>query len=221
MSDEKKQTMKVDGLGTPGIREVKVDYPGNSYIEKENSDSKKVIHGEVIRKKKTLGQKIRGTFFSGDLNDVVPNLVSDILIPRMQDIFLDLINDGLEMLIHGEVRNRRRSNSFSSLQGRVNYSERYRIAQSNAQPRQSIRSSRVDFDQIILEDQYDAKTVLRNMRDAIAQYGQVSIADLCDYLDITSNYTDNKYGWFNLNDARIRRVSSGYLIDLPDPVPLD
>ena len=47
------------------------------------------------------------------------------------------------------------------------------------------------------------------------------MADLYDLVGMTSNYTDNKYGWYDLRTAYIQGVSGGYVIRLPKPVALN
>ena len=63
--------------------------------------------------------------------------------------------------------------------------------------------------------------VLNQMIDALATYNCVSVADLYDLVGMTSNYTDNKYGWYDLRTAYIQGVSGGYVIRLPKPVALN
>lgn len=60
-----------------------------------------------------------------------------------------------------------------------------------------------------------------HMIDALATYNCVSVADLYDLVGMTSNYTDNKYGWYDLRTAYIQGVSGGYVIRLPKPVVLN
>ena len=47
------------------------------------------------------------------------------------------------------------------------------------------------------------------------------MADLYDMVNITGDYTDTKWGWYDLRGAGVERIRSGYLLDLPRPVPLD
>lgn len=58
------------------------------------------------------------------------------------------------------------------------------------------------------------------MDDLMRKYETVSVADLYELLGLDFNYTDEKWGWVNLDDAGIRRVRNGYLLDLPKPESL-
>ena len=74
---------------------------------------------------------------------------------------------------------------------------------------------------IIIENRGEAEDVLSRMDELIDQYGLVSVADLYDLVGINGNYTDNKYGWFNIRTASVVRVRDGYMIKLPKAVPLN
>ena len=56
-------------------------------------------------------------------------------------------------------------------------------------------------DGIILENGAEADAVLSRMQDIINTYGFASVADLYDLVGITGEYTDNKYGWTNIDNA--------------------
>ena len=61
------------------------------------------------------------------------------------------------------------------------------------------------------------------MEDLLDQYKLVSVADLYDLVGISGDYTDNKYGWTNLRNARVERLryEDGYILKLPKALPLD
>ena len=53
------------------------------------------------------------------------------------------------------------------------------------------------------------------MEELLERFDVVSVADLFDMAGISCNYTDNKYGWTDLRNARVERVRDGYIINLP------
>ena len=67
----------------------------------------------------------------------------------------------------------------------------------------------------------EAEKVLQSMDDLIDTYGIVSVADYYDLVDVTSQYTDNHYGWTDIRNARVVRVSDGYMIKLPKALPIN
>lgn len=53
------------------------------------------------------------------------------------------------------------------------------------------------------------------MDELLSKYESVSKADLHELLGLDITYTDEKWGWVNLDDAGVKRVRSGYLLELP------
>jgi hypothetical protein len=55
-----------------------------------------------------------------------------------------------------------------------------------------------------------------SMKEIIVNYGCVSIADYYDLAGLPSNvYTNTKYGWLDLKDAKVIDSMDGYKISLP------
>lgn len=73
-----------------------------------------------------------------------------------------------------------------------------------------------EYDIPVYSNRVEAETVLNSMKDIIKQYGFVSIADLYDESGLVGkDYTFNKYGWTNLDDAMIIHTTAGYTLSLP------
>ena len=81
--------------------------------------------------------------------------------------------------------------------------------------------ARHDFSEIILDHKHEADDVLITMDAILQEYGRVRVSDLYDLVGITPNPIDDRWGWVNLEHARVRRVGVGYLIDVPVPIALD
>lgn len=186
-----------------------------------------VKRDQVVSTKKPLGKKFAETFMTEDTKDVKSWLLMDVIIPGVKNTILDI----LSMMFFGEVDSRsRRGRSRRDRDDRVNYSSYYR-GSSDRRDRDSRRRSRdrdrydsddrVDFRNIVLRDRGDAEQVINAMRDRIRDNGSASVADLLDLIDVAGRYTDNNYGWDDERDIGIRRVSSGYLIDVAEPKYLD
>ena len=69
----------------------------------------------------------------------------------------------------------------------------------------------------------DAELVKQQMKDVIARYGVVTIADMYEMADpnLTAPYTSHKYGWMDVSGAEAMRVRDGYILKLPRAVPID
>ena len=201
-------------------------FPANSHVAKGelingNTEKKveKVIKGNVVQKKKTFGQKMARTFLEDDTKSVWSYLLYDVLIPAAKSTISDMISGGTEMLLFGTAKGR--STRRDPNKSFVSYSSYY----NKPAPRNDIRDNRsrarLNFDDIILETRWEAEEVLSHMVDLIENYGVASVADLYELVGITGSFTDNKYGWTNLNSATVTRVRDGYLINLPNALPID
>jgi hypothetical protein len=78
-----------------------------------------------------------------------------------------------------------------------------------------------DFDEIVLDQRAEAEEVIDRLYDVVSRYEQATVADLYDLVGLSSTHTDHKWGWTDLRGAGVSRIRDGYLLDLPDPEPLD
>ena len=90
-----------------------MDYQGNSKKEKNNPERpakniEKVITGEVVQKPKNLGRRFKDVFFGGDTKQAAKFVASDVLLPAMRNLIVDMVTKGAERMIYGESNYRRR-----------------------------------------------------------------------------------------------------------------
>lgn len=74
-----------------------------------------------------------------------------------------------------------------------------------------------DLDEIVFMTRVEAEEVLTQMFDILDRFEAVKVADLWELVGQSSNYTDNRYGWTDLQGTNVMRTRGGYLIDLPRP----
>jgi hypothetical protein len=223
MSD-KKEKMKVD-RGGYGTEIIQMDFPSNSHKSKEKTKKQekkveKVTSGKVVKQKKSLGKKFAETFLGDNIESVSSYIIYDIIIPAAKNMISDTVSNGIEMLLFGQTRGSRtrrdRGKSYVSYSNYYKDRDRYRDRQISQRNR-----ARHNFDDIILESRGEAEEVLSHLVDLTEDYGMASVADLYDLVGVTSNFTDNKYGWDNLSSGRVVPVRGGYLLELPRPIVLD
>jgi hypothetical protein len=213
---------------------MSTDYPANSRAAKQQASApkpaekkvEKVVTGAVIQRKKSFGSKLRDTFI-GDSRSVGQYIVSDVVVPAAKEVLHDVVNSYMDRMLGLDRGPVRRSRGVSRPHtGRVNYATNSSIRRD---PREDDRDRRRsdpkrrsnDYEEIILETRVEAEEVIDRMRERLEEYGQVSVADLYDMCDVTSVFTDNKWGWDDLDAARARYTRDGYLLDLPRPIALD
>lgn len=172
-----------------------------------------VKNGTVSEAKPTIGKRIRNLFISEDIGDVKSWLLYDVTIPFVKDTVLDMI----EMAFFGSTRGRtRRTSSSSRSSSQTNYRASYspQNERRDREPDRRPYSSKVNYQDIILSDRYDAKNVVETLYERIEKYGSATVADLLELTGHSSTYPDTCYGWESPTQIGIRRVSDGYLIEV-------
>jgi len=190
----------------------------NGYTDpKEDKKIEKVVEDDVIKKRKSTGDKILSTFIAQDLKTVGQSILTEIIVPGIKDAISKTVSNGIDMLLYGEARTPSKGSYGGSY---VSYASYYDKGRRDDRKRDHVVDRR-DLDEDITLTLQDAKRVLRTLEDIIDKYGQVSVADYYDTLGITSNFTDYKYGWTSVRSARIVPKGGRYMIDLPVATLLD
>lgn len=214
---------------------VPINFPSNAHRKKaaetpkERPAVEKVITGGVIQRKKPFGKKFAEVFVGDDVNNVLAYVFGDVMVPAIKTTMSDMVSEGIERLLFGDTRRSRSTRVGKPVQNYTSYNRYY----DSKQPRPLGRpepqehremSSRAkathDFDEIILRDRGDAEQVLDKLTELIDTYEVATVEDLYDAVDITSTYTDQRWGWYSLAAASVSRVREGYLLNLPKPVAI-
>lgn len=200
------------------------EFPSNSHKSREaevveKKVTEKVIKGTVKKKKKSLISRVSDSMLEDSSSNVLEYIVWDVLVPAAKNTISDIIKGGLDMLLFGEgsapsrqVR-RERGKSYVSYRSyydgdrRDNYRVNHRATHN--------------FDDLIFDRREEAEEVLNRLGDLIDEYNMASVADFYDMVGVTSNFTDQKWGWYNINTARVVRCRDGYTIRLPRTEELD
>jgi hypothetical protein len=193
------------------------NYPSNSHKTREqNTDKKveKVVSGKTSTKKKSGIRKLSDTFLSEDIGNVKNYIFAEVLLPAAKKLVSDIVTNGTNMLLYGEIKNKKGNSS------KVSYSRYY--DDRSRDYRSPVVRNNFDYDEIIFETRGDAEAVLDAMYDILNQYKVVSVAELYDLASITThNYTCNNYGWIDLRGSSVVRVRDGYILKLPRALAID
>jgi hypothetical protein len=96
------------------------------------------------------------------------------------------------------------------------------IGRQSHEDRRTTASVRThDLDDVLLATRVEAETVIDRMYDLLREYEVVTVADLRSLIGWSSSYTDQKWGWTDLQGTDIRRVRDGYILILPKTTSLD
>lgn len=213
------------------MAERKMDFPSNSKsvqpantpgIQAPEKNVEKVVTGAAIQRKKSLGSKIKETFTGEDARSVGVYLFFDVIVPAAKNLIADVANQGTERILFGTSNGRIRSGS-PHRSSHTDYRRMHKSDSDRDSPRTMSSRSRAthNFDEIVIQDRGEAEDVLDQLAEIVAKFGSAAVSDLYELAGISADFTDSRYGWYELRTARIRPVRGGYLIDVPRPIPLD
>lgn len=213
-----------------------MDFPGNSHTEKVKKKKQeeekpvknieKVVEGTVVQRKRGWWRRVQDAMTGDDAQTVGAYILYEVAIPAFRDLIFDIIRNGAERSLYGEVRPSRGSGRGFGRNNVINYGSMSRSRDDrdyrNERREVSSRARRNhDFGEIIIPDRGEAEEVIDRLVDLIDRFGVATISDLYDLVGVTSDYSDEKWGWYNLASARAVRTRDGYLLDLPRTEPID
>lgn len=189
----------------------------------------KIIEGEATVRKPSRLKRLRQSFIMGDASSVGEHVFWNLLIPSAKDAVADMGRTFIDMMIFGERRNHLGGGAPTSGFGsnsRINYggiSTGSRLVLKPAQhsPANEFVRERFNPNEIIVPTRAEAEGIITKMFEVLEKYKAVTVADLYRMVGVTADYTDNRWGWTNLDAADVRRVSEGVLLVLPQPQDLN
>ena len=201
-------------------------YPSNSFHGKVKQQEpndvpapKKIApvvqKGTVRRKQSGKLRQFIGLFLPQDIEDIPGHIVKDVLVPQIRDGLFDIVRTCL----YGGSAPGSRKNTPAS---RVSYRSFWDGGREPERDRDRPAARSVySFDDIFFDNRGEAEDVLVRMCELIDQYRIVTVGDLYDLVGETCSYTDNKYGWTDVSNARVEYCRDGYYIHLPRPMPIN
>ena len=205
-----------------------MDYQGTNKPKKVEPDStpksdkklEKVVSGEVVTRKRPLGQRMKDVFLGGEFKSAAQYIAAEVLLPAVRNLLVDATTKGVERVVYGEsTQSRGRQQDYRP---RVTYNDPIRrypttgsVTQRGNLPDQPSQRARHDRTELILSSRADAETVLERLSDIIDRYAVASLADLHELAGIPTTHVDTKWGWESIRFAEIRQIREGYLLDLP------
>lgn len=206
------------------------DYKPNSHRFKEEQSKalpekrniQKVTKGNVKVKKKGIVESSIDAFVKEDIPNIKKYLVADVIVPTIKNTIWDAFTNTLDMILFNGTGQSRKNGPGSSRVPYVSYnkcSSNNNRAGSSRDPEP--RRARYDFSYITFDNERDAKEVLSQMDAIMETYNLVRVADLYDLIGESCDFTDQKYGWQNIRNARVVHSRNGWYIELPKPLPID
>lgn len=209
------------------------NYPGNSKkqrAEEAKSETarpeiKKIVTTSGTIRKASLGSRMRETFAGEGARETGTYVFFDVIIPAIKAMAFDTITQGADRILFGG-RDVIRSGMANAPRTRTNYNQISTKAANNypgrnfeGGGREISRAARNNhrFDEILLDSRGEAEMVLDTMQDLISRFQWVSIPEFYSMVDVTAEFTDEKWGWTNISTAQIRPSRGKYVLILPSP----
>ena len=175
-------------------------------LPSNSEEPKKITTAKRIKKERNA--------FWENVKSVTSYIFLDVLVPAAKSTISDMMSNGVDMLLYGEPRAKRRDDRD---RGRTVVSYDRYSDRDRDRPRERTRRSRFNLDEIVIPSRQDADEVLQSMFELLDEYNAVTVSEFMELVGLPDEYTDQNYGWINLRDAEVHRVRDGYILDLPEP----
>ena len=173
--------------------------------------AEKVVRGKV-KTKTNNARKLTDIFISEDAANVKNYILMDVIVPSIKKAVYDLIVGTLDMSLYGG----RGNGGKRPTADKISYRDYNGVSRRDERSYGTTRTATgYAYDDIVVETRGEAEAVLSRMDEIMEEYEQVRVADLYDLVGISGDYTDNKYGWTNIRNARVVRTRDGYKIEMP------
>lgn len=207
-------------------------------IKEEKQRHKPVVQNGNVKQHKPgiIERWVTGVLGPNGAKAIFSRISSEVVLPNLKVIAADSISAATDMALFGERRQRSGSNGARGTNvGRAqNYQNSF--GRNGRQPgvpgyaqQRNRQANNQDWNNpgpgepemqvpdYSLQNRRDANDVLNILIGDISRFGQVSVADYKDLLDIPTEFTDHGYGWTDLSMARVVQNfgGRGFSITLP------
>ena len=195
---------------------------GNSRAERERQEEREErrklenVGGRSKKMKKSFSRRLIENFIADDVtkDDIRSFIVKDVVVPMIQDAIMDSINGALGMMFGiGIVRSG--SSRKTSSGGKIRYGGYFNSGESKKSKtsvRETRREARVDFEIQMKDSKQKALDIMRDFEEYLDEYPDegLSYADYYDAFGVTTEHTDNKFGWYDLTGMHLERVPRAF-----------
>ena len=226
-------------IPTPNVHnESSLIRSSRSSLEKKQEPSKvqtKPLKGGISKKQPSFKEKLKRSFVKEDIKDIRDYVVFDVIIPSIKKSIFDTVV-GTAAQVFG-IRVPRNGlgyfdNGYSGNTTLSPHERRYRDYTSLQRDRQLGPGNNrlAQYDRFYATDypftyKEDADATLEMLMDICDEYNWVSVAKFFEIADPEGTiagknpYTNNDYGWSNIDGAVVKFDGNGYVITLPPAHP--
>lgn len=206
------------GSYLPKPNELEKKFPSNSYSKEEPEQKEiKQVTTAKVRKQNAL-QRLGKAIVEDSIENAKERAFGDIIVPGFKTLIFDTFTEILSIMLFNESGGAYRPRTGAPKRGdRTSYRSYY----DKGVKKYETHDIPFDPDTIIVSTLSEAHQVLDELANIISTYGQASVAEYYDIVGISSNWTDNRYGWTNIHSASIKPVRDGFELIMPRPHVLE
>ena len=216
------------------------DLPSNSYKNREKSQAagKPVAHGKTVKRRKSIRDRMKDSFYEPEGGDGYDYVYEDIVRPAVLDMLGDIshnvigaVRDAVDSALFGSVKSARRRDryyrtsydDYDEYWNRERRSRRRDRREDRDDDRRRTERRRSDDVAAMVESREEAVNLIRSMQNRVHRDGSATVLDFYNDADMPTLSTDDDYGW-DLGhpfEATITRTRDGYIVEPSSPIWLD
>lgn len=184
-------------------------------MEDEKKLAPVVQPGKAKLKKHSEASKFAKMFLSDDAGSTKEYVVEQVIVPKAKDLITSVLKSIVDSIFYGRGGGYSSNRSNASA---VSYRDYY---EKPANSTKYYSKATPMFDDIIFETPQEASEVCARMEEIIDQFKFATYGNLYDLAGLTAPYTAENYGWSDFRNAKVIKISNGYIIKLPAAMPID
>lgn len=175
---------------------------------------KQPLKGKVTVKKKSLKDRFFKNLINEDAGSIGDYIIDELIFPTLMAGINSVITGASNKIFGGGTIRGGNSGTKSN----ATYVD-YR-AVSNS-PRVVTSANRYDVKRFLFSERKDAEDIKDQLCALIeSNYQAASVGDLYDFLGEDTQSTDWNYGWKSTKGISVKYTSEGYILDMPNPIPI-
>lgn len=188
-----------------------MEFTGNSNVNKKNIEKptmQPVASGKMNKSNKSsIGKKI----FAEGATSVGGHVIDDVIIPKTKMLLSEAGKYIVDFIFFGTKGPKNKTTGYGTTSYQNYYSRLSNLtynnissqSSNNAQSKTQV-NDKADIMAVFdvgFADRGSAELILLRMKEAIRNFGSVSVADFYDLANIDHSYLSNKYGWTDLSSV--------------------
>ena len=187
------------------------DVPNSNAYKEEQAKSNKKDNGPKAQakvKEKSLKQKCKDAIFAEDVPDIKEYALLNVIIPNIKKLGRMLWVSAFDMKFFGKEMKGGKGSGGGG--GVVDYAKRSTQwadddleSKYESKPVSSVGLRLTELSNVQFMTEDEAVNVLRYLRGNVEEYGVTSVSDFLDKSGLKANNNHTKWGWYNLDIARV------------------